>query len=80
MAATTPSLCAPQAIPARPSFAATLATLVRAWIGVARQRRALALMDARLLRDIGLTREAAMREAGRPFWDLPQTGRRHPSA
>lgn len=34
----------------------------------ARQRRALAHLDRRLLRDIGVTPEQAEREAARPFW------------
>jgi uncharacterized protein YjiS (DUF1127 family) len=29
----------------------------------------LAELDDRLLRDIGIDRQAAMREAERPFWD-----------
>lgn len=33
-----------------------------------RQRRALANLDARLLRDIGLSLEQARQEAGKPFW------------
>jgi uncharacterized protein YjiS (DUF1127 family) len=33
-----------------------------------RQRRALAALDDRLLADIGLTRDAACREAEKPFW------------
>ena len=37
---------------------------------VARERRELARLDATLLRDIGLTREGAMREASRGFWDV----------
>jgi len=35
----------------------------------ARQRRALARLDDRLLHDVGLTREQACAEAQRPFWD-----------
>lgn len=34
-----------------------------------RQRRALADLPDHLLRDIGVTREQATREASRPFWD-----------
>jgi uncharacterized protein YjiS (DUF1127 family) len=34
----------------------------------ARQRRALAALDDHLLRDIGLTRHEAAREAHKPFW------------
>jgi uncharacterized protein YjiS (DUF1127 family) len=33
-----------------------------------RQRRALAELDERLLRDIGLTRDEAWRECANPFW------------
>lgn len=33
-----------------------------------RTRRALAQLDDRMLSDIGITREQALREAGKPFW------------
>ena len=33
-----------------------------------RQRQTLLDLDAHLLRDIGITREQAEREAGKPFW------------
>ena len=33
-----------------------------------RQRRALARLDDRLLRDIGVSRTAALRESQKPFW------------
>ena len=33
-----------------------------------RQRRALAALDDRLLRDIGLSRGDALKEISRPFW------------
>jgi uncharacterized protein YjiS (DUF1127 family) len=36
------------------------------------QRRALYRLDDAALEDLGLTREAALREASRPFWDLPR--------
>lgn len=45
---------------------------VMAWLGaaLARQasRRALAALDARLLADVGLSREQALREAAKPLW------------
>lgn len=48
---------------------------VRDWImrtlDVYRERLELRDMDERLLRDMGLTREQADREASRPFWDHP---------
>ena len=43
--------------------------LVLAWQEVARQRRSLLELDDRLLKDIGITRADAEREASRPFWD-----------
>jgi uncharacterized protein YjiS (DUF1127 family) len=46
--------------------------LVLNWQEVARQRRALLALDERLLKDIGITRADAEREASRPFWDLAQ--------
>jgi len=39
---------------------------------ITRQRHALAALDDAMLRDIGLTRSDALREAGRPFWDAPR--------
>jgi uncharacterized protein YjiS (DUF1127 family) len=41
---------------------------VTRWMERANQRRALAELDWRLLDDIGVTREAASREATKPFW------------
>jgi uncharacterized protein YjiS (DUF1127 family) len=38
------------------------------WMERSRQRRALAELDDRLLRDIGLTRDEARRECASPFW------------
>ncbi len=43
------------------------ATLAR-WHERASQRRALAKLDADLLRDIGITHRRAKREAEKPFW------------
>ncbi len=45
----------PQAVPA-------------AWFARVRQRRALAALDSRLLRDIGLDRQDVLREVSKPFW------------
>jgi uncharacterized protein YjiS (DUF1127 family) len=43
-----------------------------AWIRAAadrwRQRRALAEIDDRMLRDMGISRSQAMAEAAKPFW------------
>lgn len=45
--------------------------LVAAWRSLARQRRALARLDDRLLADVGLTREAQMVECAKLFWWYP---------
>lgn len=42
-----------------------------AWAEIASQRRALARLDGRLLRDVGLDRKDAAREAARARWDAP---------
>lgn len=41
------------------------------FLGLFRQRRRLARLDDAALRDLGLTREEALREARRPVWDVP---------
>jgi uncharacterized protein YjiS (DUF1127 family) len=41
------------------------------WFRITRERRALHKLDAHLLRDIGLSRDAADIEADRMFWDAP---------
>lgn len=40
------------------------------WSDAARQRRALRSMSDEMLKDIGVSRTDAMREGGRPFWDV----------
>ena len=47
--------------------AAAIALIAR-WLETARQRKALAALDNRTLRDIGITHVEAMREAEKPFW------------
>jgi len=47
--------------------AAVLAPIAR-WIERSRQRRALASLSDHELRDIGITRIEAVREAEKPFW------------
>lgn len=49
------------------AFVSTVVRRIRQSREVARQRRALARLDDRLLRDIGITRDQAARETGRPF-------------
>jgi uncharacterized protein YjiS (DUF1127 family) len=56
---------------APPSLRVALArtgALLRAWIARSRQRRALADLDDRLLRDVGIDRAAARREIDKPIW------------
>jgi len=43
---------------------------VEVWCETARQRRALARLDDRMLNDIGLSRDQIFRELERPFWDV----------
>lgn len=50
-----------------PSLVRALAT-VRQWPQRLRQRQALACLDERLLRDVGLTVDQAREEASKPFW------------
>lgn len=45
-----------------------LVALLALWAARQRQRRELGELEERLLRDIGLTRGAALREAAKPFW------------
>ena len=49
----------------------TVAATIRLWIARSRQRRHLAELaqwDDHLLKDIGVSREAALREAAKPLW------------
>ena len=47
---------------------ARLVDIVLTWQDRAAQRAALARMDERMLKDIGITRSEALQEARRPFW------------
>jgi uncharacterized protein YjiS (DUF1127 family) len=47
---------------------ATRVSLIAQWIERVRQRQALAGLDERMLRDIGVTRVEAVRECEKPFW------------
>jgi len=44
------------------------AGVIRTWFQRSHQRRALAELDDRMLRDIGVTHSQARREAAKPFW------------
>ena len=45
-----------------------IASAVRAWMDRHRQRRALNLLDDKMLEDIGLTRLDVEHEIRKPFW------------
>ena len=47
---------------------AAAVALIARWIERARQRRTLAALDDQHLRDIGITRVDAVREAEKPSW------------
>ena len=68
-----PGLASIMTRPERRSWKVTLP--LGAWMQVARERRQLAMLSDRQLRDMGLDPEAVARETARPFWDLPH-GRR----
>ncbi|MFQ6551645.1 DUF1127 domain-containing protein [Aestuariibius insulae] len=55
------------AVPRRTSFISLIAQMLR----VRSQRIALSNLDAAALADLGVTRAEALKEANRPFWDLP---------
>jgi uncharacterized protein YjiS (DUF1127 family) len=42
---------------------------ISAWLERSKQRHALAELDDHLLRDVGLSRSAARREAAKSFWE-----------
>lgn len=52
-----------------PRFVRSLLPPIRRWRRIARARRALRGMNDHMLRDIGVSREDALAEAARPFWD-----------
>jgi uncharacterized protein YjiS (DUF1127 family) len=51
---------------------------VRRWWQLAEERRQLATMDERMLKDIGLSRADVLQESARPFWDDPLKDERRP--
>jgi uncharacterized protein YjiS (DUF1127 family) len=60
--------------PSRSGLGARLTDLVvkvEAMLETYRQRRALLALSDHMLRDLGLSRADAYREATRSFWDLP---------
>jgi uncharacterized protein YjiS (DUF1127 family) len=55
--------------PTRETSGISLPGQMLAWWQRAQQRRQLAEMETWQLRDLGISREMADREAARPFWD-----------
>ncbi len=55
-------------VPARPSLRKRLALTLAVWRQRVETRRGLANMDARSLRDAGISPAAAAYESGKPFW------------
>jgi uncharacterized protein YjiS (DUF1127 family) len=52
----------------KPTFRQRLAFTLAVWRERKEMRRSLALMDARSLRDAGISPAAAAYESGKPFW------------
>jgi len=50
------------------SSPAGASAVIRGWMARSQQRRALGGLDDRLLRDIGVSRQQALREAAKWFW------------
>lgn len=62
------SQCLPHCEPAVGSFVEKTLVTVKMWKARSRQRRQLGLLDDRLLKDIGLTRDDVKQEIAKPFW------------
>ena len=64
------------ALPHRPARRKGLLSRLGQQVTHVRQRRRLRDLSDHILDDIGISREAAEREASRPVWDVPRTWRR----
>ncbi len=69
-----PALSAPRSYVRRTTYQRGLriAQYFLTCLEVARQRRELLALDERALKDIGLSRIDALREANASFWDIPE--------
>ena len=69
-----PALSAPQSYVRRMTYQGWLrvAHYFLTCLDAARQRRQLLALDERTLKDVGISRIDALREANRYFWDLPE--------
>ncbi|MDX2495767.1 MAG: DUF1127 domain-containing protein [Desulfuromusa sp.] len=52
-------------------FANKVSDKILFWREISRERQQLNIMSDYLLKDIGISRTDAIREARRPFWDCP---------
>jgi uncharacterized protein YjiS (DUF1127 family) len=64
---TPPDYYASSTVP-RPSLGRRIALVLAVWRQRREMRRQLALMDARCLRELGISPAAAAYESGKPFW------------
>ncbi len=69
-----PALPAPRSYALRMTYKRSLraARYFLNCLDVARQRRQLLALDETKLRDVGISRTDALREANRQFWDIPE--------
>ncbi len=69
-----PALSAPQSTVRRRAYQRwrRVARYILTCLEVARQRRQLLALDERTLKDVGIRRIDALREANRSFWDVPE--------
>ncbi len=69
-----PALSAPQSYVRRMTYQTWLrvARYFLTCLDVARQRRQLLALDDKALKDIGISRNDALREANSFFWDIPE--------
>lgn len=59
--------CKPECTQHTATYRPSLAAYFTVW----KQRRQLAALDDNRLKDLGISKAEASKEAARPFWDLP---------